>query len=113
MWLGCEAGCSTEQRQATTNKFSLFSIDEVGERTQVGQILVSLNIPAHRYLSSYEGTAKDVVTTALDARTVRFPARVLPPYLTHYGIVGTFMIMFDDHHKFVSIDKPEHPSTPG
>ena len=77
----------------------------------MGEIRVSLNIPVHRYLSYYEGTAEDVVTTSLDGRKVRFPARVLRPYLTQYGITGTFLITFDDHHRFVSIDKPELSST--
>ena len=79
--------------------------------TNVDQIRVSLNIPAHRYLSYYDGTVEDVVTTSLDGRKVRFPAGVLRPYLTQRGIVGTFIITFDTHHKFVSIDKAEPPSS--
>ena len=72
---------------------------------------MSLNIPVHRYLSYYDGTVDDVVTTSLDGRKVRFPAGVLRPYLTQRGIIGTFIITFDTHHKFVSIDKAEPPST--
>ena len=75
----------------------------------VPKIRVSLNIPAHRYLAYYEGGADDGVATSVDGRKVRFPARVLRPFLTQRGIVGTFLILYDAHHKFVSIEKAEDP----
>ena len=43
--------------------------------------------------------------TAVDGRTVSFPARVLRPFLTYQGIQGEFLIRFDKHHKFVGIEK--------
>lgn len=68
-------------------------------------VYVSLHIPNHRYLSYYQGTADTVLALASDGRRVRFPARVLRPFLTHDGIHGNFLIRFDDQHKFVSIEK--------
>lgn len=78
----------------------------------MGKVRVSLNIPSHRFLAYYEGTVEDVVTMASDGRRVRFPARVLRPYLTHRGIFGTFVITFDSRHRFQSIERVA-PDDPG
>jgi hypothetical protein len=68
-------------------------------------ICVSLHISSNDFLSYYEGAANTVLATASDGRKVRFPARVLRPYLTHDGIDGHFLIQFDDKHKFIGIKK--------
>ena len=68
-------------------------------------VRVPLHISSHHYLAYYKGTADSVVAMSLDGRKVRFPARVLRPFLTHDGIDGTFLIRFDDRNKFVGIEK--------
>ena len=73
------------------------------------KIRVSLNIPSHQYLAYYEGAAEDVVAWSAEGRKVRFPARVLRPFVTHGGVVGTFLIAYDHQHKFVSIEKVHDP----
>ncbi|MCX4029846.1 DUF2835 domain-containing protein [Endozoicomonas sp. SM1973] len=66
-------------------------------------ITVELMIPADEFLALYRGTARDVVATSIDGRTVRFPAKVLQPFVTQAGIHGRFSIEFDQHFKFKKI----------
>jgi len=68
-------------------------------------IEVSLAIPADEYLAMYQGAVRDVVARAKDGRTVRFPARILQPYVTHQGIHGRFAIRFDDSNRFAGISR--------
>lgn len=75
------------------------------------KIRVSLNLPPHRLLAYYEGVADDVVASAQDGRKIRFPARVLRPFLTQNGVVGTFYITYDGNKKFVSIERAAVRST--
>jgi len=68
-------------------------------------IRVALHISSDDFLAYYEGAANTVLATSSDGRKVRFPARVLRPFLSHGGIDGHFIIQFDDKHKFVGIKK--------
>ena len=65
----------------------------------------NLYISPDEYLRWYKSEAKDVVTKSLDGRTVRFPADVLRPYVSHQGINGCFEIEFSKAGKFQSITK--------
>lgn len=69
------------------------------------EVRVSLSISSEKYLAFYEGRADTVFTRAADGRRVKFPARVLRPFLTHDGIYGDFVIQFNEYHKFVGIKK--------
>ncbi|GJL50083.1 DUF2835 domain-containing protein [Candidatus Nitrospira salsa] len=69
------------------------------------KIRVSLNLPPHRFLAYYEGAVDEVVASASDGRKIRFPARVLRPFMTHHGVVGSFLITYDSKQKFVSIER--------
>lgn len=77
----------------------------------MSHIQVSLNLPAHRFLAYYQGTADEITAEAFDGRIIRFPARVLRPYLTQEGIKGTFVIEHDNRHKFLSIKRIDAPSS--
>lgn len=68
-------------------------------------IEVSLSIPADEYVALYQGSVRDVVARARDGRTVRFPARILQPYVTHEGVHGRFMIRFDASNRFAGISR--------
>jgi hypothetical protein len=68
-------------------------------------IEVSLSIPADEYVALYQGSVRDVVARARDGRTVRFPARILQPYVTHQGIHGRFVIQFDANNRFAGISR--------
>ncbi|MGB0662520.1 MAG: DUF2835 domain-containing protein [Pontibacterium sp.] len=68
-------------------------------------ITFDIQLPADEFLKLYQGVAKSVLVTALDGRTVRFPAEHLRPYLMHSGIYGRFTLFFDAQGKFVKIQK--------
>lgn len=69
----------------------------------MAKLRVTLNIPHHRYMMYYRGEADTIFAVAHDGRTVRFPARVLRPFLTQHGIVGTFVIEYGPDRKLVSV----------
>ncbi len=69
------------------------------------EVRVSLDISYQDYLAYYEGVAESVVTKTRDGRKVKFPARVLRPFLSQQGIIGEFLIRFNDRRKFVGIEK--------
>lgn len=68
-------------------------------------VTVNLHISAEEYLRVYQGTGKVVVARDLQGRTVRFPAKILQPFVGHHGISGCFKITFSDHGKFQTIEK--------
>ena len=69
----------------------------------MNQIVVDIYIPADEYLRYYQGTVRDVVANARDGRSVKFPANILKPFVTHEGIKGSFIIEYDVDNKFKEI----------
>ena len=67
------------------------------------EIRFFLDIPSHRYLAYYQGAAQNISVTSVDGLRVRFPANVLRPHLTHYGIKGEFVLQYDDNNKFMGL----------
>lgn len=67
------------------------------------RLRVNINLSQDEYLKWYRGSAKEVVTKAMDGRTVKFPANVLQPFVSHNGIQGIFEIVFTESGKFRSI----------
>lgn len=68
-------------------------------------IEIHLNISARKYLLLYQGVAQNVFATAIDGRRVRFPAKILQPFVTHSGVNGRFLIFFGDDGRFSTIKK--------
>ena len=68
-------------------------------------MIVDLYISPEEYLKMYQGVASSVRARARDGRSIRFPARILQPYVTREGISGSFIIRFDDQMKFRAIDR--------
>ena len=66
-------------------------------------VQIKLAIPTDEYSRYYRGEAKNVICTALDGRTIQFPAAVLRTYLTHEGVYGNFEIEFSSQNKFLEI----------
>jgi len=65
---------------------------------------VVLKIPAYQLLYYYEGEVDMVVAAATtDGRIIHFPANVLRSVVQNHGVYGTFELVFDENHKFVSI----------
>ncbi len=69
------------------------------------RLTLDLNIPAAQYQSLYDDTVRDVQALAREGLRVRFPGRILQRFVDHNGISGTFVIEFDDFHKFRAITK--------
>lgn len=67
-------------------------------------ITITLRISAEEYLKSYTGLARSVLARADDGRSIRFPADILRPFVTHTGIKGRFAIYFDAENHFTRIE---------
>ncbi|MDH5694441.1 MAG: DUF2835 domain-containing protein [Gammaproteobacteria bacterium] len=65
------------------------------------ELVVRIKLSTREYEEYYRGTAKYVLTYALDGRSVKFPAGLLRPYLSHNGIHGEFIIRFDQNQKLI------------
>lgn len=68
-------------------------------------VTVSLQISASEMLRFYAGQATEVVATATDGRSVRFPVNVLRPFVTEDGVSGHFRLRFTADRRFLSIDR--------
>lgn len=69
------------------------------------RIIVNLHISTDEFLKLYQGVAENVVTRAVDGRTVQFPARILKPFVQYDGVKGRFQILFDNQGKFQRIER--------
>ena len=69
------------------------------------RLYVVLNIPAHELIHYYEGAVESVVATTTDGRTIKFPASILRSVVQNNGVHGTFELVFNEHYKFVSINR--------
>lgn len=68
-------------------------------------LVVNLAIEADEFVRLYKGTARDVVARATNGQTVRFPANILRPFVTHDGVRGRFKISFNANGKLIAIDR--------
>ncbi|WP_188151435.1 DUF2835 domain-containing protein [Teredinibacter waterburyi] len=68
-------------------------------------IIVNLSVSADEYLKLYSGAAQSVRATSIDGRTIRFPANILQPYVTHTGVQGCFAIHFTADSRFDRIER--------
>lgn len=69
------------------------------------EVVIDIRIDQEEYKKLYAGVANQATTRARDGRTIRFPAKILQPFLTHSGVQGSFVITFDASNKFVGIDR--------
>jgi hypothetical protein len=69
------------------------------------RLTLDISIPAERYEALYSGSVRDVQAMSREGLRVRFPGRILQKFLNHDGVCGTFVIEFDDSHKFRAITK--------
>ena len=67
------------------------------------EIRFRLAISPERYLSYYQGAARNVLAVSVDGRRVQFPAERLRPFVTHEGVCGEFVLEFDANNKFVDL----------
>ena len=74
-------------------------------------LILELHIPAERFLDYYRGVARMAHATALNGQTVSFPAAALQRHVAPDGIHGWFELEFDDHRKFIRLDRTDPPFT--
>ncbi len=67
------------------------------------EIRFRLDISPERYLSFYQGAARNVLATSVDGRRVQFPAERLRPFVTREGVRGEFVLEFDADNRFVGL----------
>ncbi|MFT6388789.1 MAG: hypothetical protein ACJAUP_002172 [Cellvibrionaceae bacterium] len=69
----------------------------------MSNVIVSLTIAADEYIKLYQGSVRSVYTQTAEGRSIRFPANILQPFVTHEGIKGHFSIEFDQENRFKKI----------
>lgn len=75
------------------------------------EITLSLSLSHEELLRYYGGDAAVVAARSLDGRRVRFPARLLRPFVNYDGVHGLFRIWFTSEgrcHRMerVSLQRP-------
>lgn len=65
----------------------------------------NLNLSAQGYLQYYRGSVDKVVAKCADGSTVQFPARLLTPFVTSWGIRGAFVLTCDEDGKAARLAK--------
>ncbi len=68
-------------------------------------VVVDVQLSREKYLLLYKTYARSVQAVSRDGRSIRFPARILQPFIDHEGIRGTFLIRFDQNNKFQQIER--------
>ena len=63
----------------------------------------AMRLSAEKYLSYYQGSAKNVIVKAEDGRTLKFPANRLQEFVTKDGVEGRLEIVLDDENRIVSM----------
>ena len=64
-----------------------------------------LDISVEQYLDYYRGTANCVIVRATSGQTVQFPASLLQRFVSSEGIRGDFVLLCDDNHKCIELQK--------
>ena len=60
-------------------------------------------------LRYYRGTARQVIATLDDGRTLQFPASALQKVVTENGVHGRFRLRFDANNKFIGLERVHPP----
>ncbi|MBL8498161.1 DUF2835 family protein [Nitrosomonas sp. JL21] len=68
-------------------------------------VRIVLNIPTYQLLHYYRGEIDTVAATTTDGRVIHFPANILRSVVHSDGVYGTFELIFDENHQFVSINR--------
>ncbi|MFT5691499.1 MAG: hypothetical protein ACI92E_000828 [Oceanicoccus sp.] len=69
------------------------------------KVNINISISSEEYLKYYKVPSASVSTRSSDGRSVRFPASILQPFVSHTGIQGSFCIEFSSDGKFKNIER--------
>ena len=89
--------------QDTSNPSSPSSPSNSGQNSQT--IYVRLAIRTDELLKLYRGSARAVSATAVDGRSIRFPADALKPFVSRDGVYGSFALQIDRNNKLLAIHR--------
>lgn len=67
-------------------------------------IEVDIHLSSDEVQRAYQGV-ENVYAVALDGRSIRFPVKILWPFIAHNGIHGRFLIHFGDDKKFKDVER--------
>ena len=70
-------------------------------------LFIELHVGPDELLDYYRGFARTVHATASTGQTVNFPATALQRHVAVEGVHGWFRLDFDEHHKFVGLERAE------
>jgi hypothetical protein len=70
-----------------------------------GEAVFDLRIDADDWMAYYRGEIGQIQVRAIDGRRVRFPARLLRPFVTAGGIQGRFRLRYDDTGRSLGLDR--------
>ncbi|WP_221032156.1 DUF2835 domain-containing protein [Actomonas aquatica] len=65
----------------------------------------TLHFSSDEVLRYYRGQSRQVIAYLDDGRSVQFPASALQKVVTENGVHGRFRLLFDEHHKFVGLQR--------
>lgn len=80
-------------------------LSQNGDSMAITEVRFDLHIPADVYVAYYQGQVRDVQVTTRDGVRVRFPARLLRPYVTREGIRGQFILRYDEGRRAVGLER--------
>jgi len=67
--------------------------------------IVDLMIPAQHFELLYRGRVNSVAALTSDGRRLRFPARILRPFVERDGVRGTFAIRVGEGNRLQTIER--------
>ena len=65
----------------------------------------ALDLSYDQFESVYRGSTRYIQVVDNNGKQVRFSATHLRPYLTRDGVQGSFVLRYDNNHKFRSLEK--------
>ena len=72
----------------------------------MSRVVVDIAISSDEFQKAYQGV-EYVFCYARDGRSIRFPCKILWPFISREGIYGTFEIEFSSQGKFEDIRRIE------
>lgn len=76
-------------------------------------VVLPIHVSAEDWVGYYRGAVRAVRATSLDGRVIELPAGVLQPFVSEHGVRGVFRVFFDQHYRFVRIERLRGPTRGG
>lgn len=63
-----------------------------------------LHLTAEEYLQYYQGRVNYIQVRSNNGQIIQFSADKIRPFITSYGISGSFILKLDKNNKFISLN---------